>query len=57
MKRVLDILYKSKNQHIGSCLTVTPILEEIYNTKKENDIVVLSALANPISFLNTIHNL
>ena len=43
MKRVLDILYKSKNQHIGSCLTVTPILEEIYNTKKENDIVVLSA--------------
>jgi len=43
MERILELSYKNNLSHIGSCLTMTPILEEIYNVKQENDIVVLSA--------------
>jgi transketolase len=43
MKRILEISYKHKLAHIGSCLTMSPILEDIYNNKNPNDIVVLSA--------------
>jgi transketolase len=43
MERILEISYKHNLSHIGSCLTMSPILEQIYNEKKENDIVVLSA--------------
>lgn len=43
MERIIDISYKHKLSHIGSCLTMHPILEEIYNNKKKDDIVVLSA--------------
>lgn len=43
MKRILELSFKHKLSHIGSCLTMTPILEEIYNNKNENDVVVLSA--------------
>ena len=43
MDRILEISYKHKLSHIGSCLTMYPILENIYKNKKEKDIVVLSA--------------
>lgn len=43
MDRILEISYKHNLSHIGSCLTMSPILEQIYNEKKENDIVILSA--------------
>jgi transketolase len=43
MNRILEISYKHNLSHIGSCLTMYPILEEIYNKKNENDIVILSA--------------
>jgi transketolase len=43
MNRILEISYNNNLSHIGSCITMYPILEEIYKTKNENDIVVLSA--------------
>lgn len=43
MERILEISYKKKLAHIGSCLTMYPILEEVYNKKNKEDIVVLSA--------------
>ena len=43
MDRLLNLSYEHKLSHLGSCITVLPILEEIYNTKMENDIVVLSS--------------
>lgn len=42
-KRIVDLTYKYKLGHLGSCLTALPILEHIYKNKKENDIVVLSS--------------
>ena len=42
MDRLLNISYKHNLSHLGSCITVLPILEEIYNNKKETDIVILS---------------
>jgi transketolase N-terminal domain/subunit len=43
MDRILEISYKNNLSHIGSCLTMYPILENIYKTKNPNDIVILSA--------------
>ena len=43
MERIIDISYKHGLSHLGSCLTMYPILENIYKSKKENDLVVLSA--------------
>jgi transketolase len=43
MQRLCDLTYKHKLSHFGSCMTTLPILEHIYETKKESDIVVLSA--------------
>lgn len=43
MDRILEISYKHKLSHIGSCVTMYPILDSIYQQKHENDIVVLSA--------------
>lgn len=43
MERLLNLSYEHKLSHLGSCITVLPILEEIYNNKMENDIVVLSS--------------
>lgn len=42
MERILEISYKNNLSHLGSCITVYPILEQIYNEKKEPDLVVLS---------------
>jgi transketolase len=42
MERILELSFKHKLSHIGSCLTVNPILEEIYSQKNIHDVVVLS---------------
>lgn len=43
MERIVDISYKHRMAHLSSSLTMSPILEEIYNNKHKDDIVVLSA--------------
>lgn len=47
-KRILDISYKKKLSHIGSCLTSLPAIENCYKNMKEGDKFVLS---NGHSFL------
>ena len=42
-KRILEISYKHKLSHIGSCLTALPIICEIYEQKREEDIFILSS--------------
>ena len=42
-KRILDISYKHKLIHIGSCISVLPILKFIYENKDQNDVIVLSS--------------
>lgn len=42
-KRVLEISFKKKLSHIGSCLVSLPIIYNIYTNKKDNDIFILSA--------------
>ena len=42
-KRILDILEKNKLGYSATCLNMYPILEKIYNEKKVDDIVILSA--------------
>lgn len=41
--QVLDISYRHRLGHIGSCLTALPIIYNIYLTKKSGDRVILSA--------------
>lgn len=43
VKRILDISYRHKLSHIGSCLTALPIIEEIYSIKKKDEKFVLSS--------------
>ena len=40
-ERILEISKKHGLTHISSCLTVLPIIKEIYETKKPEDLVVL----------------
>lgn len=42
MNRIISISYKHKLAHIGSCLTAYPIIQNIYRTKNEDDIFILS---------------
>jgi len=42
-KRVITIKYKTKENHIGSCLTAVPIIEEIYNRMETGDKFILSS--------------
>lgn len=42
-KRILEISYKNNLSHIGSCLTMAPILYKVYSEKKPEDKVILSA--------------
>jgi transketolase len=42
IKRLLEISYKHKLSHLGSCLSCIEIIENIYNTKKKEDIFILS---------------
>lgn len=41
-KRILDISYRNKLSHIGSCLSSLPIILEIYQTKEPEDKVIIS---------------
>jgi transketolase len=41
-KRVLELSFKHKLAHIGSCLTALPIIYDIYEAKAEDDIFILS---------------
>lgn len=40
--RIIDISYKNKLSHIGSCINSAPIIYDIYEEKGEDDIFVLS---------------
>lgn len=42
-RRILEISYKKKLSHIGSCLTAVDIIDEIYTIKKPNEKFVLSS--------------
>lgn len=41
-RRVIDISYKKKLSHIGSCLTAVRLIDAIYLSKKKEDIFILS---------------
>ena len=43
MDRILELSFRHKLAHLGSCLTMFPLLEHIYATKAPGDLVVLSA--------------
>lgn len=42
-RRIIEISYKHKQAHLGSCLTAVDIIKQIYDTKKPNDKFVLSS--------------
>lgn len=42
-RRIIEISYKNKLSHLGSCLTAVDIIKEIYDTKKDNEKFVLSS--------------
>lgn len=42
-KRILDISYRHKLAHLGSCLTGVDIIDEIYETKKKDEKFILSS--------------
>ena len=41
-KRILEISYKHKLSHLGSCLTAVNIIDEIYKVKKPDEPFILS---------------
>lgn len=41
-KRIVEITYRYKKAHLGSCLTAVDIIEEIYNLKKKDEKFILS---------------
>lgn len=41
-KRILDITYQEKLSHLSSCLSAWPIIYEIYNIKKDDEVFILS---------------
>ena len=42
-RRIIEISYKNKLSHLGSCLTAVDIIEEIYQIKKPDEKFVLSS--------------
>lgn len=42
-RRIIEISYKNKLSHIGSCLTAVDIIKEIYDQKKEDEKFILSS--------------
>ena len=42
-KRIIEISWKNKLSHLGSCLTAVDIIKEIYDIKKSNEKFVLSS--------------
>ena len=47
--RILDIAWYNDLSHLGSYFSAAGIIEEIFETKKKDDIFILSSLIN--SFL------
>lgn len=41
-RRIIDISYSHKLSHLSSCLTSLPIILEIYNKKKDQEVFILS---------------
>lgn len=41
-QRVVDISYKHKLSHLGSCLTAVRLIDALYQVKKKDDIFILS---------------
>ena len=41
-KRIIDITYQEKLSHLSSCLTSLPIIVEIYEKKKDDEVFILS---------------
>ena len=41
-RRIIDLSFKHKASHIGSCLTAVDIIEEIFKKKKPTERFVLS---------------
>lgn len=41
-RRVIDISYKNKLSHIGSCLTTVRLIDGIFQVKEKNDVFILS---------------
>lgn len=41
-KRIIDITYQEKLSHLSSCLSAWPIIHEIYNEKKDDEVFILS---------------
>lgn len=41
-KRIIEFSYQEKLAHLSSCLSAAPILEEIYNARKADEVVILS---------------
>lgn len=42
IRRIVDISFKHKLSHLGSCLSIIDILDSIYTLRKDNDPVILS---------------
>lgn len=42
-KRIIDISYKNRLSHIGSCLNVVDLIDSVYERKRKDDVFVLSA--------------
>ncbi len=43
MRRIIEISYKNKLSHLGSCLTAVDIIDEIYSIKKPDEKFCLSS--------------
>ena len=41
-RRIIEITYQEKLSHLSSCLSAWPIIHEIYDQKKEDEIFILS---------------
>jgi len=41
-RRIIDITYQEKLSHLSSTLSAAPIIEEIYNEKKDDEVFILS---------------
>ena len=41
-KRLLKLLFDHNEEHVGSCFTCLDIIDEIFSTKEEEDIFILS---------------
>jgi len=41
-RRIIDITYQEKLSHLSSCLSAWPIIHEIYEEKKDDEVFILS---------------